>query len=770
MLPSLQKHYWLCLLALWLSISLYSTAQTITTFAGGGAGDGGAAIHVGISFPSGVAVDLTGNIYITDELNHRIRKVNASDGTISTVAGNGVEGYGGDGGAATDANIFRPSKIALDAVGNLYIADAGNQLIRKVNASDGTISTVAGNGIPGFSGDGGPATSASLNYPAGVAVDGSGDIYIADKDNQRIRRVSASDGTISTIAGNGNRAYGGDGEAATEASFFDPHNIALDAAGNIYIADWGNSRIRKINKSNNTVSTLTGNGWRGFYGDGGDAKDAVINYPKDVSVDAAGNIYIADTENLRIRMIEAATNKISTVAGNGKASFDGDGDLATNAGLIPTGVTVDKNGNIFIEDRGNFRIRKINKENGIITTVAGNGTRRYSGDGRAATNASLNYPSDVALDSNGNLFIVDNDNHCIRRVNRSNGLISTVAGNGQRGFSGDGEIATNARLHNPSGIILDKSGNLYIADQGNHRIRKVSAYNGTISTVAGTALIGFNGDGMDATTTSLSSPASIGVDSAGNLYIADHGNNRIRKVSVTDNKVYTVAGTGRYDFGGDGGAATQAYLNYPVDIALDVAGNMYIADRGNHRIRKVDATDGTISTVAGNGINAYSGDGDLATSASFSNPVSVALDAAGNLYIADMSYRVRKISVSSGIVDTITGKGTAEFGGDGGAAINANLIPGDIAVDKVGNIFIADVTNHRIRMVRGTIISKASGNWEDPTMWNIGMVPLSNDKVILDQNHTITINRPATAKEIEYRPNAKLILTKNTGSLQVGQQ
>jgi sugar lactone lactonase YvrE len=328
---------------------------------GGYSGDGGLATSAELYVPVGVTVDTAGNIYIADENNNRIRKVTASTGLISTVAGDGIEGYSGDGGAATSAKLYYPTGVTLDTGGNIYIADYFNYRIRKVTASTGLISTVAGDGIEGYSGDGGAATSAKLGYPTGVAVDVAGNIYIADYDNYRIRKVTASTGIISTVAGDGTEGYSGDGGAATSAELGLPYGVAVDTAGNIYIADTGNSRIRKVTASTGIISTVAGDGTAGYSGDAGTATSAELDNPTGVALDTAGNIYIADEDNQRIRKVTVSTGIISTVSGDGTEGYSDDGGAATSAELAsPIGVAVDKAGNIYISTIGyNFRIRAV---------------------------------------------------------------------------------------------------------------------------------------------------------------------------------------------------------------------------------------------------------------------------------------------------------------------------------------------------------------------------------------------------------------------------
>jgi sugar lactone lactonase YvrE len=338
------------------------------------------------------------------------------------------------------------------------------------------ITTIAGNGTDGFSGDGGLATAAQINSSNGVAVDASGNIYFAEYTNHRIRKVNRSTGIITTVAGNGGIGHSGDGGLATAAQINYPDGVAIDAAGNIYITE-GNTRIRKVNSSTGIITTVAGNGTGGYSGDGGLATAAKL-YALYVAVDASGNIYISSDYGYRVRKVNSSTGIITTVAGNGTSGYSGDGGLATAAVLgSVTGVSVDAVGNIYISDYN--IIRKVNSSTGIITTVAGNGTSGYSGDGGLATAAQLNRPYGVAVDASGNIYFADHNflvDCCdiIRKVNSSTGIITTVAGNGTAGYSGDGGLATAAQLNGPYGVAMDASGNIYIGDSDNYRIRKVT--------------------------------------------------------------------------------------------------------------------------------------------------------------------------------------------------------------------------------------------------------------------------------------------------------
>ena len=375
-------------------------------------------------------------------------------------------------GLGTTMRLTRPirntvrSKIPLGFVSAIWLI-----LSASPSQSQGIIATIAGNGDPAFTGDGGSATTAALNHPWGLAIDSTGAIYISDTDNRRIRRVSPG-GIISTIAGDGVSGGSGDGGSALNASLSDVAGVAIDAAGNVYFGDASNRRVRKVTPSG-IISTVAGNGTEGFSGDGGAATDATLNRPTFVAVDSAGRFYIADSSNRRIRRV-AADGTITTIAGNGLAGFSGDGGPATLASLAsPLGIALDKAGNLYIADADNHRIRRIDLR-GVITTVAGNGVEGFAGDQGPATRASLNYPEDVAIDGSGNLFIADSGNNRIRKID-SSGVISTIAGTIDNGFSGDGGPSLEAVLNFPWGLTTDAAGSVYIADRVNNRIRKISA-------------------------------------------------------------------------------------------------------------------------------------------------------------------------------------------------------------------------------------------------------------------------------------------------------
>ena len=333
---------------------------------------------------------------------------------------------------------------------------------------------------------------------------------------------------ITTVAGNGGGGFTGDGVQATTTQLKSPADVAVDAIGNIYIADFSNCRIRKVNSSG-VISTIAGNGACGFSGDGGVSAAAQINGPTGLAVDAVGNIYIADAYNHRVRKI-STSGTITTIAGNGSMGYSGDGVPATSTSLYyPWAVKVDASGNVFIADYGNNRIRKVNTS-GIITTIAGIGTAGFSGDGFAANLAELNAPQGIALDAAGNIFVSDKLNNRIRKIN-SSGIISTYGGSGIQGFYGDGIIATSANLYNPEGMATDGVGNVYFADYYNNRIRMINT-SGIITTVVGSGVPGYFGDGGVATSAQIFQPWGVGVDFSGNIWVADTYNNRVRQINT----------------------------------------------------------------------------------------------------------------------------------------------------------------------------------------------------------------------------------------------
>ncbi len=687
--------------------ALTAPVYQISTVAGSGSsgfrGDAGVATAAQLATPMGVAVDAQGVLYVADKYNHRIRKI-TPDGTISTVAGNGAAGYSGDGGAALKAQLNSPQDVAVDAQGRLYVADTENHSIRQID-SKGIIRTFAGRGKEGSSGDGAAATSAYLRTPGGLAVDAQGIVYIADTGNHRIRKVDTK-GIIQRIAGASLKSgFAGDGGAALDAAFNHPQDVAVDGNGTLYIADEENHRIRKIDKAGN-ISMLAGGVTQGYTADGSEAKYALLSMPSSLAVDAQGRLFIADGHNHRIRLVDAQ-GVIHTIAGSGlteigNGGFAGTEIPAARARLFyPQGLTVDSNGILYLADTHNQRVRKLSvltQPTALIESVIGARDASLrggsSGDDGAAKAAKLQQVSGLAFDAQGILYLADQGNHRLRQVD-ADGVIRALAGNGTAGDV-DG-AALSAQFNLPAALVADAAGNFYIADQGNHKIRKLDAQ-GYVSTFAGTGKKGDGGGGGAATQAQLSSPSGLALGADGSLYIADQDNHRVRKVAP-DGTISTVAGNGKAGSSGDGGAATAAQLNNPSALAMDTDGNLFIADRQNYRIRKLDAQ-GVISTVAGTGKAGYGDDG-TALQVHIDGPNGLVFDAAGVLYFTERNTdRVRKLT-SDGQVITVAGTGGLGFSGDGDPALSAQLYaPTGVAIHPLsGDLFVADTLNHRVRRV-----------------------------------------------------------------------
>ena len=718
-------------------VAFAASAQNIVTVAGGGIGDRGMASSAMLNLPTGIAFDSAGNLYIADTNNHRVRKVTAGSGIISTVAGVTFGGYNGDNIAATTAKLSSPIAVAVDALGNIYIAELNGHRVRKVAVGTGLITTVAGTGSAGYNGDNIAATSAALGSPYGLAFDSFNNLYIADSNNLRIRKVTAATGFISTVAGGGTISNAST-VVATSAALGGARSVAFDGAGNLYFSEGAANRVRMLNTTTGVLITVAGTGVPGannaFNGDNIPATSATLTDPYGLAVDSSGNIYFES--HLRIRKVAAATGIITTVAGNGSSGYNGDLIAATSASLYgPYNIALDTFGSLYIADALNHRIRKVATVTGLISTFAGTGSTTFGGDGGLATGAKMYFPNDVTLDTSGNLYIAEERNNRVRKVSAASGIIATVAGTDSAGYNGDNIVGTSASLFTPRGLAVDSSGNLYIADVSNDRVRKVAAVTGVITTVAGTGSRGYNGDGIAATGAALSSPSGVAVDSSGNLYIADTGNHRIRKVTLATGFINTVAGTGVIGYNGDNIAATSATLYLPSRVAIDVSGNLYIADSANYRVRKVGADTGIITTVAGTGLSFYSETKDdeniLATDAMLTGEYGIAVDRSGNLYIA-RGGSVRKVTGATGRINTVAGGGMIDADNISATSALLNSASG-VALDSSGSLFIAEAGGqYRIRKVSGALPDNYQGLWWNAPAgsesgWGINFAHQGND-------------------------------------------
>ena len=710
----------------------------------GYSGDGGSATSAELYSPTLLALDHAGNLYIADVGNDTVRAVNLTSGVITTCAGNPTATSEGDGGPATAASIGYVNGLAVDASNNLYIASATFGTIRMVNAGTGVISTLAGTGSSSYPntgiGDGGPASSAVFNSLSGLAFDASGDLYVADAGFDIVRKITASGGVVSpssiinTVAGTAPSSYGptnsgykGDGGPATSALLYGPTGLAVDGAGNLFIDDEGNYVIREVASASGIISTYAGNGFCSTpSGDGGPAASASLCPIPSISADAAGNLLLADQSN-RVREIfaaaqppsqPAATPTFSVAAGNYATPQSITISDATAGASIY--VTVDGTDPVVggaagyslpINVTGTVTLKAVAVAPGslvsalatatynigafapVISTVAGSGLQGVGPAEGPALSLPMEWPRGLAIDKAGNLYIADTDNQVIWKVTAASGQASVYAGTSRvYGYAGDGGPATGAKLSFPEGLALDSSGNLYIADSDNGVIREVVAATGVIKTVAGIAT-GYGlpiGDGGPATSAWLEFPTAIAFDSAGNLYIADCYHERIRMVAAATGIITTVAGNGTTVTSGDGGLATSAGIGLPFALAIDSTNNIYIGDYEDGVIRKVAASTGIINTIAGvKNLAGDTGDGGLSTNAEvFPNTLTV--DSSGNLFIANGG-EVREINASTGTISSVAGIGFTGYSGDGGAATAAEVDSiGQIALDGAGNLYFTD--------------------------------------------------------------------------------
>jgi hypothetical protein len=662
----------------------------------------------------------------------------AQQDQINTVIGGGPNNI-----PAVDADVVGPNQVSFDNSGNYYVAASTQNQVFKVNGSTGTLTVLAGNGTPGYSGDGvtGEAANAELNGPTGVTVDAAGNVYIADEFNCVVRKVDTTN-TITTVVGvAGSCGYNQDGSPATAHEINLPQQLAVDNSANIYIADFGNARIRKFDPSTNTISTVAGSTGTAEYCVNGTAATRChfTNTPAvavDTSTTTGPDIFLTDFSECVIYKISHANGDITTVAGTpGVCGSGGDGGAATSAQINPNYGQLAANGSgtwVLLADRENSVIRKATV-GGNIKTVAGDHSSSYSGDGGPATSAALNSPIGVTEDAAGDLFIGDFGNNRVREVpcfqggtctppsGDIAGDIYTVAGNGSTNgaTSTNGLPAPGIALSNPEGVVADPSDNIFVSDTENSYLRELLNSTGDVNLFAGDGTVGYGGDKGPATSAEITYPQGISRDAAGDIFFADVDNDIVREV-VPSGEIFTVAGTpGEIGYSGDGASAAEgSQLGFPHDVFVDDHGNLFIADTYNNVIREVvclaagtlpctppaGKTAGYIYTVAGNFNkgSTYSGDGGPATSAGLDYPGSVAADGVGNLYISDSSNcRIREVTAATGIINTIAGNGDCAFTGDGIAMANSVSFPWGIRVDLNGNVFFADTDNNLIRWVDG---------------------------------------------------------------------
>lgn len=737
----------------------------ISTYVGNGTagdnGDGLPAQETSLYLVQDVTVGPDGLVYFPDWNNHKIRRVDA-DGTVSTVAGTGMLGDAADA-YAGEISFNHPTNVTFDANGDMIIAAWHNSLVKRLNLVSepvGFVETIAGTGGRSYNGDEIPATEAILDLPSAVVVEpGTGNIIFADQANFRIRQVDLGTGLIHTLCGDGTPEYLGDGVTADQARLNSPKGqaappagrITLDLQGNIIVADTGNHVIRRIDNATNIITTIAGTpGEAGYSGDGGAANAAKLNTPSDVAVGPTGQIYIADTMNHVVRVVDLDGN-IRTLAGTGERGFDGDGEFADEAMLDrPYGLNVGEDGTVYIADTHNHRIRRVTQElpvdfnpnpiqgeapeiipctgvAGSICTYIGTGQKGSNGDGHDRLDTVLYWPFDIAFGENGRVVFLDWNNHQVREI-LADDTVVTIMGSD---FLGDGPldlsdltkpgaVGTTVNLNHPTDLLfLPESEDILVVAWHNHKLRTIDADTGLVYVELGGPAT-FAGDGGPAKDARVNQINRAVLTPGGDLMFTDQRNQRVRVIYdyVQDREngiVQTIVGTGTKGYNGDhAGLATD--LNFMAGgnpepsggLAYDSStGILYIADSENDAIRMVtfsneDYTESVVTTIAGTpGMGGFAGDGGAAADALLDNPQDLEIGPDGNLYIADTNNNViRRINLADMTIETIVGTGEAGYSGDGGPAVDAQLTrPFCIDFDLDGDLYVGDTFNSRMRKV-----------------------------------------------------------------------
>jgi len=691
------------------TIRKITTAGVVTTFAGT-AGTAGSTDGTGtaakFSFPSGIAIDGSGTLYVADTGNNTIRKI-TSAGVVTTFAGTAGL-IGSTDATGTAARFYYPRSIAIDSSGNLFVADTKNNTIRKIK-STGEVTLFAGTAGT-FGSTDAVGTAARFNFPNSLAIDASGNLYVADELNNAVRKI-APDGTVTTLAGLAGVAGGAVDATGSAARFNDPCSVSVDGSGNVYVADYKNQLIRKISSAG-AVTTVAGamSVAGALDGVGYNLTPTLFFNPSSTTVDGAGNVYVADTANGVIRKITSA-GVTSLLAGNVLAvgSADGTGSLATfNA---PSGVASDAVGNVYVADTANHLIRKVDPA-GVVTTFAGTAGVAGSTDA-VGTAASFNFPTGIAIDSGNTLYVADYENHVIRKIT-SDGTVSTLAGLAGNKGSADGTGGA-ARFNFPRSVAVNSAGTVYVADSGNNTIRTISP-GGAVLTLAGSAASG-SADGIG-TAARFNGPGGIAVgSSSSNIFVSDSGNSTIRMVTVAG-VVTTIGGTAGLTSNLDG-AGTAARFDHPAGLSVDASGNLYIADIRNQTIRKGSTTSssspgpggpvstgGTGGTGGGTGPTGINGNGGTGGSGGTNTgsgfllkPVGVTNNPSGGLYVADTANNSIKAIASDGTVTVLAGKDGTAGSTDGTGTAASFNNPTGIVIDSAGNLYVCDTNNGTVRKV-----------------------------------------------------------------------
>jgi NHL repeat len=671
-----------CVLAV-SAFTVHAQPLTFTTFAGPSGGPGsvdGTGSAGRFKIPQGVATDSAGNVYVADTDNYTIRKITPA-GVVTTLAGlAGIRGSAdGTGGAA---RFGSPTSVATDSGGNVYVADRYNDTIRKITPA-GVVTTLAGSATSSSDHEDGTGSAARFYAPTGVATDSAGNVYVADEYNNTIRKITPT-GVVTTLAGSATSSAGSADGDGSVARFYSPTGVATDNAGNIYVSEWGNKTIRKITQSG-VVTTLAG--LAGVSGnEDGTGSAARFQFPFGVATDSSGNVYVVDSFIDTVRKITPA-GVVTTLAGSTGGSTDGTVITAHFSG--PLGIAIDAAGNIYVADTGNDTIRKITPA-GVVTTLAGSAhSPSGSADGTGSA-ARFARPSGVTADSAGNVYVADTFNFTIRKITPA-GAVTTFAGSPGFYFGGSADgTGSAAQFNYPGGVATDSAGNVYVADTSNNTIRKITPVR-VVTTLAGSAANPPGSADGTGSAARFNSPEGIATDSAGNIYVGDTDNHTIRKITPAG-VVTTLAGSPG-SHGSNDGTGSAARFDFPSGVATDSAGNVYVADYGNNAIRKVTPT-GVVTTLA---------------RFSFAvEPNGVATDSVGNVYVIDpMSHTIRKVT-PTGEITTLAGSASDSGDADGtGSAVRFDS-PQGIATDQTGNIYVADTYNNSIRVGRPSLADIAT--------------------------------------------------------------